>query len=365
MAVTMQDVAARAGVSIKTVSNVVNGYPHIRASTRERVEEAIGHLGYRINETARSLRTRRTDMITLAVPELSLPYFAELADSVIRAADARGLTVLIEQTSHGRDREVDVLTGRRRNMTDGLIFSPLELGPEDLELFDVDFPLVVLGERVFGAPADHVTMNNVAAAKAATMHLASLGRRRIAVIGGHEGEQVGSAALRTTGYREGLAEAGLPYDPALVAEAGLWHRSTGAEAMGRLLDEGIEVDGVFALNDALALGALHALHARRMDVPRDVAVIGFDDIDDARYSVPTLSSVAPGRAQIAETAVELLAARISGGETGPFRRVVPDSRIVGRESTGDVPGDAEERTVTVQEGGTETVEARAALTVRA
>ncbi|MBE1878651.1 LacI family DNA-binding transcriptional regulator [Myceligenerans sp. TRM 65318] len=349
----MQDVAARAGVSIKTVSNVVNGYPHIRPATRERVEEAIDHLGYRINETARSLRTRRTDMITLAVPELSLPYFAELADSVIQAADARGLTVLIEQTSHGRAREVDVLTGKRRNMTDGLIFSPLELGPEDLALFDVDFPLVVLGERVFGAPADHVTMNNVAAAKAATLHLASLGRKRIAVVGGHEGEQVGSAALRTTGYRQGLEEAGLPYDPALVAEAGLWHRSTGAEAMGTLLDDGVEVDGVFALNDALALGALHALHTRGLDVPGDVAVIGFDDIDDARYSVPTLSSVDPGREQIAQTAVDLLVARITGTETGPFRRVIPDSRIIGRESTGDVPEGGEGRPVAVQEGGIE------------
>ena len=355
MAVTMQDVAARANVSIKTVSNVVNGYPHIRPATRERVEEAIGFLGYRINETARSLRTRRTDMITLAVPELSLPYFAELADSVIQAADARGLTVLIEQTSHGREREVDVLTGKRRHMTDGLIFSPLELGPEDLALFDVDFPLVVLGERVFGAPADHVTMNNVEAAKAATEHLVALGRKRIAVIGGHEGEKVGSAALRTRGYREGLEAAGLPYDPRLVAEAGLWHRSTGAEAMGRLLDDGVEVDGVFALNDALALGALHALHTRRIEVPEDVVVMGFDDVDDARYAVPTLSSVDPGRAQIARTAVELLADRITGQETGEFRRVVPSSRLIGRESTGDVPQGAKERQVAVQQGGTERV----------
>lgn len=353
MAVTMQDVAVRAGVSIKTVSNVVNGYPHIRPATRERVEEAISHLGYRINETARSLRTRRTDMITLAVPELSLPYFAELADSVIRAADSRGLTVLIEQTSADREREVDVLTGKRRNMTDGLIFSPLELGPEDLPLFEVDFPLVVLGERVFGAPADHVTMNNVAAAKAATQHLASLGRKRIAVVGGHEGEEVGSAALRTRGYREGLAAAGLPYDPALVAEAGLWHRSTGSEAMGRLLDDGVEVDGVFALNDALALGALHALHTRRIDVPGTVAVIGFDDVDDASYSTPTLSSVDPGREQIAQTAVDLLVDRITGKQAGGFRRVVPDSRIIGRESTGDVPEGAEGRVAGVQPGGEE------------
>lgn len=359
MPVTMHDVAARAGVSIKTVSNVVNGYAHIRPSTRDRVEKAIQELGYRVNVSARNLRTRRTDMITLAVPELSLPYFAELADSVIQAADAKGLTVLIEQTNASRERELDVLSGHRRHLTDGLVFSPLALGPDDLEHFDVDFPLVVLGERIFGAPADHVTMNNVAGAYAATEHLLSLGRRRIAVVGAHAGESVGSAALRLAGYEQALADAGIPLDPRLVGEAGLWHRSTGAETMGRMLDDGVEIDAVFALNDAMALGALHALHARRVDVPGDVAIMGFDDVDDVRYSVPTISSVSPGRPQIARTAVELLVERIGARPDepqAPFRRVVPDSSVVGRESTGDVPPGGGERVVSVQPGGTETVE---------
>lgn len=355
MAVTMHDVAVRAGVSIKTVSNVVNGYPHIRPETRRRVEEAIDTLAYRLNTTARNLRTRRTDMITLAVPELSLPYFAELADRVIRAAEEQSLTVLIEQTGGSREREVDVLTGKRRQLTDGLIFSPLELSQADVGLFDVDFPLVILGERVFDAPADHVTMNNVAAARAATVHLAALGHRRIAVVGAHEGEELGSAALRTEGYKQGLAEAGLPFDPALVGEAGLWHRSTGSETMGRMLDAGVHVDAVFALNDAMALGALHALHARDLDVPRDVALIGFDDVDDVRYSVPTISSVDPGSAQIARTAVDLLVEQIAGPSDRAYRRVVPTSRLVGRESTGDVAEGAPERIVAELDGGVETI----------
>jgi DNA-binding LacI/PurR family transcriptional regulator len=354
MPVTMHDVAQRAGVSVKTVSNVVNGYPHIRESTRRRVEEAIDHLGYRLNLSARNLRTRRTGMITLNVPELSLPYFAELADSVIRAADERGWSVLIEQTGAERTRELGVLAGRRRHLTDGVIFSPLALGPDDLSRFDVDFPLVVLGERVFGARADHVTMNNVEAAQAATAHLIATGRRRIAVVGAHAGEVIGSAALRLTGYERALAGAGIPHDPMLVGEAGLWHRSTGAETLGRMLDSGVEIDAVFALNDAMALGALHALHARRIDVPGDVALIGFDDVDDVRYSVPTISSVDPGRDEIARTAVELLVERIGGSEE-PFRRIVPGTRIVGRESTGDAPADGE-RVVAVRPGRVEEIE---------
>lgn len=332
MAVTMYDVAARAGVSIKTVSNVVNGYRHIRPETKRRVEEAIAELGYKVNISARNLRQGRTGMIGLAVPEISLPYFAELSDSVMRAAEARGLVVLIEQTGAQRDRELEVLTSDRRRLTDGLLFSPLALGPDETELLDVDYPLVLLGERMFGGPVDHVTMANVEASRAATAHLIERGCRRVAVIGAHPGETMGSAFLRLDGYRAALADAGIPYDPALVADAGLWHRSTGADAMARLLDSGVEIDGVFGMNDALALGALHVLHTRRVAVPDEIAVVGFDDIDDARYAEPQLTSIAPGREQIARTAVDMLLERIAGVDLPP-RRVVADFTLVERESS--------------------------------
>lgn len=336
MAVTMHDVAARAGVSIKTVSNVVNGYPYIRPATKERVERAIVDLGYQVNLTARSLRQGRTGIIGLAVPELSLPYFAELADSVISAADAHDLVVLIEQTGATRERELDVLTGHRRRLTDGLLFSPLALGPEDVDALVVDSPMVLLGERIFDGPVDHVTMSNVEGAHAATAHLLGLGRRRIAILGEHPGEAMGSAVLRMEGYRAALAEAGVDFDPALVGPAGPWHRATGAEAMGALLDAGVELDGVFAMNDALALGALHVLHSRRIDVPGRVAVIGFDDIDDARYSEPPLSSVSPGREEIARTAVAMLLERIGeqgGSRPRASRRVEAGFEVVVRGST--------------------------------
>ncbi|MCM0639919.1 LacI family DNA-binding transcriptional regulator [Cellulomonas wangsupingiae] len=331
----MHEVAARAGVSIKTVSNVVNGYPYIRESTREKVEQAIAELGYQLNVTARNLRRGRTGLIALAVPELRLPYFAELADSVIRAAEDRGLTVLIEQTGSVRKRELEVLRGQRRQLTDGLIYSPLALGPDDVhELEGVGYPMVLLGERIFGGPADHVTMSNVEAAKAATQHLLDLGRRRIAVVGAHEGETVGSASLRLQGYVAALEENGLPFDPALVGGAGPWHRATGADTMARLLDADLGIDAVFGLNDALALGALHTLHLRRVDVPGQVAVIGFDDIEETAYSSPTLSTVHPGREQIAATAVDLLLARIENRDDDrPFRQVVADFSVVARQST--------------------------------
>lgn len=334
--VTMHDVARRAGVSIKTVSNVINGYQYLRPETKAKVEAAVHELGYQVNVAARNLRQGRTGMIALAVPELKLPYFAELADSVIDAADRSNLRVLIEQTGARRDREADILAGSLRHLVDGVIFSPLGLGPADRDLFDVDFPLVLLGESVFDTAMDHVTMSNVDGAAAATEHLIHSGRTRIAAVGAHVGEEMGSAVLRLEGYRRALGAAGLEYDPSLVAEARLWHRSTGERAVLGLLDRGVVFDAVFAFNDALAHGALRALHARRVDVPEEVAVVGFDDIEESSYSTPTLTSIAPGRQQIADRAVELLVTRVAGTEQRhrPPELVVAPFELRIRQSTG-------------------------------
>jgi len=333
MAVTMRDVAARAGVSVKTVSNVVNGFIHIRPETRERVQIAIAELDYRVNEAGRNLRRGRTGMVGLAIPELRNPYFAELANSFMLAAEERGLVLLIEHTGAGGEHELDVLRSKRRQLTDGLLFSPMAMDPHDLSPFEkVDYPMVMLGERVFGAPVDHVTMNNLEAARAATRHLAERGCRHIAVVGAHRADVMGSAKLRFDGYREGLVDAGLELDPRLIGTAENWHRMNGAEAMGRILDSGVPVDGVFAMNDALALGALHELHQRRISVPDQVAIIGFDDTEQGQFSEPPLSSISPGREEIARVAIDLLSARIAGDDREPGL-FVADYELVAREST--------------------------------
>lgn len=337
MTVTLRDVADLAGVSFKTVSNVVNNHPHVSTATRAKVERAIAELGYRPNRSARSLRSGRTGAIGLAVPELSLAYFAELADEVITVAEERDVVVLIEQTGGDPARELEVLNGARRQMTDGLLFSPLGLGNEDAAALEVGFPLVLLGERIFDGPVDHVTMENVDAARAATEHLLAGGRRRIAVIGAHEGEVIGSAGLRLSGYRSALEAAGIPYDDALIVDAGPWHRRNGAEAMRLFLERGVDFDAVFALNDELALGALRVLREREFRVPEQVAIIGFDDVDEAQYSLPSLTTVDPGRREIARLAVELLLARIDGSDARPPQQVRSHFRIVARESTPATP----------------------------
>jgi DNA-binding LacI/PurR family transcriptional regulator len=333
MPATLHDVARLAGVSIKTVSNVVNDYPHVRPGTRERVQRAIDELAYRPNLSARSLRSGRTDVISLVLPELSLSYFAQLADAVIARAEAHGLTVQVEQTGADRDREIALLSSPRRRLADGLIFSPLGMGQSDAHHLELDYPVVLLGERIFGGPTDHVTMRNVEAARAATEVLLEAGRRRIAVIGAHEGEVIGSAGLRLSGYHEALEAAGIPVDPSLIMYTTLWHRSNGAECMQRLIDSGVPFDAVFALNDALALGAMRVLQSSGLHIPDDVALIGFDDIEEAQYAVPSLTTINPGQQAIAERAVDMLLARIEHRDEGRVaEELFVDFEVIRRES---------------------------------
>ncbi len=334
---TMAEVARRAGVSAKTVSNVLSGYPYIRESTRERVMAAVDELGYEINVTARIFRSGRTGVVGLAVPELGQPYFGELADEILEAARRRGLHVLIQPTGFTREGELAALREPRRKLVDGLLFSPAALEQADAHLLDdLGYPLVLLGEQMFSTKVDHVTMQNVEGARAATDLLLDAGRRSIAVIGMLHSPTAGSSNLRFTGYREALAARGITVDPRLLgwADDG-WHRGNGARAMEQVLDSGVEVDGVVAFNDALALGAMYALQVRGRSIPDDVAVVGFDDIEDAQYSMPALTTVDPGRRVIAEVAVGLLHDRLTSAPGAPTEPVlhVADMRIVERGST--------------------------------
>ena len=312
MAVTMNDVARAAGVSLKTVSNVLNNYEFIRPATRQKVLEAIAELGYEANLTARSLRSGKSRMLGLVVSDLSVPYYAELASRLMTAAAARGYRVVVEQSSAARASELTALHGSLSQLTDGLLFTPLVLNADDVAAARRGTkPLVMLGEHIDDPRFDLVTMKNVAAAKAMTAHLLAGGRRRIAVIGAAPTDNSGSPGLRLAGYREALADADVDFDPDLIVPAE-WRRDGGASAVARLLAGGQPFDAVFGLNDALALGAMHELLIRGIKVPGDAAVAGFDDIDEARFSSPSLTTVAPGMNEIAERSVQLLIDRIEG-----------------------------------------------------
>jgi DNA-binding LacI/PurR family transcriptional regulator len=331
--VGLKHVAERAGVSVKTVSNVVHGYLHVTEDTRSRVQRAIEELNYRPDLAARKLRQGRSGVVAIALPELDAPYFGELARRLIERAERHGWTVLVEQTDGDVDREQSVLDGIRGRLIDGLILSPIALGAEELARRRDSVPLVLLGERVSDGPADHVSIDNVAAAAAATGHLIGLGRRRIAAVGSQPRPQSQTAHLRMRGYRDALCAAGMTLFPDLVCEVDRYGRADGAAAVRRLLASGPPPDAVFCFNDLLALGALRALHEAGLRVPDDVAVVGWDDVEDGRFSTPTLTTIRPDKQLIASIAVDFLAARLGDGRADPPREATAGFGLVVREST--------------------------------
>jgi DNA-binding LacI/PurR family transcriptional regulator len=334
MAVSLKDVAAAAGVSIKTVSNVVNDYPFVSPATRARVQAVIEQLGYRPNLSARRLRRGRTGLIALSIPEIAAPYFAELADQVVNAAEERGLTVLIDKTGGLRGHERQTAAGIRDNVVDGTIASPLAMTAEDVALLGRTHPLVLLGERLAHVSVDHVAIDSVAAARVATTHLLDSGRRAVAAIGTGEGIS-NTGRLRLRGYRAALTDAGRPLEDELLGDVRWYHRPDGHAAMHELLARRPDIDGVFCFNDLLAIGALRALREAGRAVPGDVAVVGFDDVEDCRYTDPPLTSIAPDKAAIAATALDLLIARM--GASGPVepQEVFPPYELVVRQSSAD------------------------------
>ncbi|HWB34676.1 MAG TPA: substrate-binding domain-containing protein, partial [Rugosimonospora sp.] len=186
--------------------------------------------------------------------------------------------------------------------------------------------------RVTGHGLDHVMIDNVAAARLATGHLIGLGRRRIAAIGDQPEETRQTARLRTQGYREALSANNIPLDERLVRPTAYFHRADGAAAMAALLALPEPPDAVFCYNDLLALGALREMLRRGVRVPEDVALVGFDDIEDGRYATPSLSTISPDKAQIARYAVDLLLRRLDGDDS-PAVEISADYQLMVREST--------------------------------
>lgn len=330
---TLKDVAKRVGVSAKTVLNVVNGTGWVTDELAARVRVAIDELGYRPNVAARNLRSGRSGMITVALPDLSQPYFAELASDLVRAAQERSITVLVNQTDGQDEAERRIAEGTDLPAMDGVILSPLALTAADLESREDSTPLILLGEHIGTTALSHVTVDNTAAARAAVEHLVSLGKRRIAAIGSQPNGPNETSLLRLEGYRRALAEAGIAEDPALIAPVADYQRAEGARAARRLIEQGVDFDAIFAFNDLLALGALSTLNSFGLRVPLDVALIGFDDIEEASYSTPALSSVAPDKRALARTALELLFAETpEHGETS-----IPFTIAVRASTTGETP----------------------------
>jgi DNA-binding LacI/PurR family transcriptional regulator len=329
--VTMSDVARLAGVSKMTVSNVVNSRPGVSDPVRRRVLDAIQKSGYRLNVNARTLKAGRTGVIGLAVPEVDRPYYGMLAAHVIRAAKAQGFHVAIEQTGAAAEGEADAIAQSHKLQFDGLILSAVQLDPREQGPSWGGFPIVMLGERDFGASIDHVGMANEAGTRAATAHLLERGCTRIANITGLSLEGVHVVSRRYRGYAEALREAGIEADPALVSLSGMSLES-GRQAVHDLHKAGTAFDGVVAVTDTVAQGVLRGLADIGLRSPEDVRVIGFDGVPEAAFLTPALSTIAPDHSWMAQKAVALIASRLEDPSRAPEEHAAP-WRLVARESS--------------------------------
>ncbi|TXR56568.1 LacI family DNA-binding transcriptional regulator [Quadrisphaera setariae] len=348
----MRDVAEAAGVSSMTVSNVLAGRSNVSEETRRRVLEVVERTGYRVNTAAQSLRRGRTGIIGLAVPEVDSHYFGLLASRLITRLASEGLRVVVEQTGASREGELAAITTSRVSAYDGLVLSAVGLDPDAVASLAGDLPVVVLGERQDVRRFDHVEMANTAGAAAVTRLLLDRGCRRLVALGMPDAEPLGdddeddddrsgertpgaqrpsdAFRLRALGVHRAVAEVpgarvtGLPaLRSSLAAGAAL-----AREALARDPD----LDGLVCATDALAIGALRALADAGRRVPHDVLVTGFDDVEDAAYTVPSLTSVSPGHDVIVEETARLLLRRMAD-RGAPPESVVSPFVVVEREST--------------------------------
>jgi DNA-binding LacI/PurR family transcriptional regulator len=332
-ALVMSDVAARAGVSHQTVSRVINGHPNVAPQTRERVEQAIRELGYRPNTAARALVTGSTRTIGFVTVNMNQYGPAQTLVGLERAARAAGyslsVTVLDEATADAMRDAVDRFVAQSVDAV--LALATYDDAVEALHLVHTPLPLVtVQSGGAIEEPA--VGVDQVAGARLATRHLLDLGHRTVHHVTGPADSQ--EARDRIQGWRAELAAAGAA-EP--VCAHGDWTPSSGYEA-GRQLAarrrEGEEITAVFLANDQMAMGLLAALHEEGLEAPRDVSVVGFDDLPEAPYLTPPLTTVRQDFAELGHRAVELVLARLAGQELHP--QPVPPVLLV-RSSTGPIP----------------------------
>ncbi|AMM20117.1 LacI family transcriptional regulator [Frondihabitans sp. PAMC 28766] len=332
MRATVRDVAARAGVSPKTVSNVINGVVFVRPDTRERVEKAVADLQYVPNLSARGLRNGRTGAIAVAFPDLSMEYSAEMLDEFVEVAHEKGWTIQLEQTAKRPERERELLSRGREHLIDGLVLNPISLEASAVAVDSDDLPPVVLIGEVEVDVVDRVSLDSVAAARDMTTHLAGLGHTRIAAVGTNGAIfDSATARVRTEGYRQGLQAAGLPLDPALEIEVEDWSPGDAGDAILRALDAGVAPDAIFCFTDTMATGVLSALSGRRIRVPDDVSVVGFDDVASARFASPPLTTVSFDKHRFAEVTLTMLSDRVNDRSLPPRAVRIPHA-IVERES---------------------------------
>ncbi|HZB02551.1 MAG TPA: LacI family DNA-binding transcriptional regulator [Actinomycetota bacterium] len=328
--VTIGDVASLAGVSKTTVSHVISGNRPVSTETRSRVETAIADLGYRPDGVARSLRTRRTHVVALIIPDITNPFYPVLSRGLEHALAETGYRTFICSSDGDTERELDFLAEVFDRRVDGIVLDSFHIGVDDvMSITRGGVPMVWIG----GSPGAHPGVDSVRpddehGAFEATMHLVEHGHRAIAIVDG----PAGSGTSRRNGYLRALETAGIqPPSTHLVRSD--WTREGGASALRRLLRSDPRPTAIFCSNDRSAIGVIDAAHERGLGLPDDLAVVGFDDIEEAAMTTPPLTTVRNPAFETGEEAGRLLGERMSGAYRGAARDVQLPATLVVRASS--------------------------------
>jgi LacI family transcriptional regulator len=342
---TIRDVARQAGVSVATVSRVLNGTARVADGTRQRILDAARQLHYQPHAAARSLSLRRTNAVGVVLPDLHGEFFSELLRGIDTTAQRAGLHLLVSSSHHDRTGIAAALHAMRGRV-DGLLVMTPDLDAAALaESLPAGIPVVLVSCDVPGGDVDVLWIDNVGGAHAVVRHLLALGHRRIAHVGGSP--QHLDARMRRQGWQDALRTAGVEPDDALVAE-GDFTEEGGWRATLSLLARSHVPTAVFAASDAMAVGVMGALREHGVCVPGDVSVVGFDDIALARYVTPPLTTVRVAADRLGARATELLLGRAGAERPPPAvsdapRRELLPAELVTRASTAPPPSRAPAR----------------------
>ena len=331
---TMRDVARLAGVSVQTVSVVVNDKAVVSPATRDRILAAIDELGYRPMAAARSLRTGVTRTIGLMVADITNPFFARMADAVEDHAHQSGYSLILHNTHSDPERERTYLHIAAQRWVDGMLFVTTTDTLRGLrELQDVGIPTVAIDRIPDGYDGPSVILDNTRTGAMVAEHLLELGHERLAHICGPLNLHL--SLERLASFQESIRQHGLEPLPHAVGDAA-WSCESGYHAMRELLGRGPTPTGVFASNDRLAIGAMHAISEAGLRIPDDVSIVGVDDIEFAPYQTPPLTTVRQSLIDVATLATKILLDLIQGRD--PERaRVVFEPQLVARRSTAPPP----------------------------
>ncbi|NLG72646.1 MAG: LacI family transcriptional regulator [Chloroflexi bacterium] len=327
---TIRDVAALAGVSTTTVSHVINNSRFVSPEVRERVYQAMEELRYQPNALARSLRQGKTNTIGLLSPNSANPYFAEIGRAVEDAAFTSRYSVIICNTEGKQEKEsfyLDVLSKKR---VDGIILVGISQTNETLDrLLAKGVPVVLVDREIPDLDVDLVLTDNKHAGYLATRHLIEQGHTRIACVTGPA--HVHPSSRRVVGYQEALQEAGLPLQEEYILP-GDFSAQSGWEATRTLLALPQPPSAIFLCNDLMAIGGLRAAAEAGFAVPQDLAIMGFDDIELASFTNPTLSSISQPKAEMGAIAVQMLLEQIEGKRSEPRQEILQPALIVRRST---------------------------------